>query len=124
MMHDHRPFDPPQQPVANAAAPLFTLPPLPGARAARLAGRSTAVADLIALRREQAIRFGHTIEADRALPLIHLPKEAEARMRALMDDIRWGKLDQARARALRAAALLLAFADRLDADAAEPPSIL
>lgn len=133
MMHDHSLFDP------AAAGPLSDEPLGTAAGQAALAGGPApappqpdnkapsqpmpyvpvrAVEDVLALRMRQIHEFGHTLEADRAAPLSHLPKEALATLRAVIEDIQFNKpRAHMRRHALKAAAFLLAFVDRLDADA-------
>lgn len=128
MMHDHSPFDPAaagpvsDEPLGTAAgqteraggpapAPSTPCVPMPFVPV-------RAVEDVLALRMRQIHEFGHTLEADRAAPLSHLPKEALATLRAVIEDIHFNKpRAHMRRHALKAAAFLLAFVDRLDADA-------
>lgn len=114
MKHDQQAFD-----LVTPGEPLFTLPPMPGARAARDHASTAVVIELLLARRDQIQRFGHTPEADRNLPLSFLPREARTRCNAMVEDIQFNRpRAQLRRQAIKAAALLIAFIDRLDADAA------
>lgn len=115
MMHDQATFD-----LVQAGQPLFTLPPLPGAAAARIIAmggqpfRSRAIDDLRALRFRQQTEFGHNPETDARLPLAFLPQQARAGCMAVIEDIQFNKRDLIRRHALKAASLLIALVDRLD----------
>jgi hypothetical protein len=115
MMHDQAAFD-----LVQAGQPLFTLPPLPGAAAARGEPfRSRAIDDLRALRFRQQTEFGHTPETDARLPLAFLPQQARAGCMAVIEDIQFNKHDLIRRHALKAASFLIALVDRLDLEASQ-----
>lgn len=110
MMHDQPAFD-----LVQAGQPLFTLPPLPGAAAARgQPFRSRAIDDLRALRHRQQTEFGHTPETDARLPLAFLPQQAARGVTAVIEDVHFNKRDLIRRHALKAASFLIALVDRLD----------
>lgn len=110
MIVDHTPFG-----SAAQAEPFITLPRLRGARA--VTPPSPAIDDLAQLRRKQIDVFGHTPASDLRLPLAYLPGEARRAVTGLFEDIQFNRHHLLRGHTIKAAALLIAFADRLDAEA-------
>ena len=77
-----------------------------------------ALEDIMSMREEQIVKFGHTPEQDAMLPAHYLPKEARAYLDHAIDELMIGPEGweaRARKRLIRAAALILAAIDRLDA---------
>jgi hypothetical protein len=71
-------------------------------------------------RTRQIVHFGHAPEDDLQAPLAVLPTGARNFTKAILDDIQFNKpRDHMRRHAIRAAAMLIAFIDRLDAEASD-----
>ncbi|MEZ5688722.1 MAG: hypothetical protein R3E21_08085 [Caenibius sp.] len=78
-----------------------------------------AMEDVMTMREEQIVKFGHTPEQDAMLPAHYLPKQARGYLEHAIDELTIGPEGweaRARKRLIRAAALILAAIDRLDAD--------
>lgn len=108
----------------EAAAPEAT--PGVAASCAQVAAGGSAIRDVLACRREQIEKWGHTPEADAALPIAgflnHMLHELQARLIAVLDDHRGRQgLAQIRKRLVKLAALILATIDRLDAEGVDNP---
>jgi hypothetical protein len=80
-------------------------------------------AELIALRQRQIEHFGHTAEADRARPMAALPIAASQALAKIHTELRGGidyaqfhKPELARRYLVKAAALILAAIERIDAE--------
>jgi hypothetical protein len=74
-----------------------------------------AAEDMLRIRHEQIHKFGHTLEADRARPLIQWGQDLESIARAILEDIQFHKpADRLRRRAIKLGALAMALADRLE----------
>lgn len=74
-----------------------------------------AVEDVLARRVEQIARYGHTAEADAALPLLFFAQELENIARAILEDAQFHKSRaQLRRRAVKLGAMTLALIDRID----------
>jgi hypothetical protein len=107
-----------QRGLDDARQTLFTAANVPLARIDELlaAVSGPALKAVLEMRIEQIVKHGHTAEADRMRPAGMLIKEAKERAQ-LASDVLWGErqnLKVCRRRAATAAALLLAFIDRLD----------
>jgi len=75
------------------------------------------LAAIQAERQRQIETFGHSAAGDLLLPLRQMPSQAREVLGAVLDDIQFHKpRAQMRRRAIKAAALLVAFIDRLDAE--------
>lgn len=88
-----------------------------------------AMARVMATRREQVARWGHTPETDLRLPLLALPEHARAYVKDAIEDLQFDRGPKGRERAVakleRAGALVLASIDRLLAeDAADLAKML
>lgn len=73
------------------------------------------LSEVMAARREQVERHGHTAAADAAMPVAYFTAELLNRARGLHEGVQFNKgHDLARRRLVKLAALALALADRLD----------
>ena len=78
---------------------------------------------VLAERIRQIARFGHTPESDAALPLRQLPREAARFLNAAIEDVQFhreGWRQHARRHLIRAAAMILAAMDRIEAEPEQP----
>lgn len=78
-----------------------------------------AMEDVMAMREEQILKFGHTPARDALRPVHYLPKQARGYLDHAIDELTIGPEGweaRARKRLIRAAAMILAAIDRLDAD--------
>lgn len=72
---------------------------------------------MLRVRHEQIHKFGHTLEADRAKPLLGFGQDIESIARAILEDMQFHKpADRIRRRAVKLGALAMALADRLEAE--------
>ena len=90
-------------------------------RGARAVLPSAAIEDIVAMRLRQIVSFGHSPEQDDQLPLITLPNQARSYV-CDAQDIMMRKerrfLTQARAKLVRAGAMIIAAIDRIDREIA------
>ena len=72
---------------------------------------------MLAVRHEQIFRFGHTLEADQAKPLMAFAQDLRAVASAILDDIQFHKSTrQIERRTVKLGALAMALFDRLQAE--------
>lgn len=72
---------------------------------------------MLAVRHQQIHQFGHTLEADRARPIMDWARDIESAARAIVEDAQFHKpAERIRKRAIKLGALLMAFADRLEGE--------
>lgn len=113
------------QAVDHVSQDLFRSADVPLARSDELlaAIQGDAVRSVLAARIEQIFKHGHTPEHDFMLPIGWLGKEARDRLMMASDCLYAEKrnLPVARRRAAAAAAMALAFIDRIDAEMANEP---
>lgn len=104
----------------NASGGASTCPPVASPGASYSPGRTAALPSINAIqaeRQRQIDGFGHTLQGDASAPLDQLPRLARDVLGGIADDIQFHKpRAQMRRRAIKAAALLVAFIDRLDAE--------
>ena len=78
-----------------------------------------AIEAVLAERTRQIAKFGHTPESDAALPLKQLPREAARFLTAAIEDVQYQRdawRNHARRHLIRAAAMILAAMDRIEAE--------
>ena len=101
---------------APVAAPLVSMPAHEAVLAERAPAAWSAVLDE---RRRQIAQFGHTPQADAALPLKQLPREAARFVSMAVEDCQFqreGWRIAARKHLVRAGAMILAAMDRIEAE--------
>lgn len=107
--------------LEDAAQTLFSVADVPLARTEEIlsALRGPAVRSVLEVRVEQMVKHGHTAEHDAMLPIGWLPNEARQTILAATDVLcgiqERRDLKVGRRRLVKAAAMLLAAIDRLDA---------
>ena len=74
-----------------------------------------AMEDVMAMRAQQIVQYGHTLEADQRRPIGDFARDLESLARAIREDVQWHKpAHQLRRRSVKLAALCLAMIDRID----------
>lgn len=98
-------------PQAGAEAhPFITLPPLLGARG-NPAMASRLIADILTVRRDQALRNGHTAQADDALDLFTFARHGERTFASMREYASLARIEQTRLYAVKLAAFAMALAE-------------
>jgi hypothetical protein len=99
-------------------SPAAPLPEIPSPAPLDLVA-TKGLADVMARRLEQWLKFGHSPEADAQLPVHFFARELHAMVGAVLEDSRrGGRLAIMRKHAVTLAAFAIATVDRIDA---EPP---